>query len=154
MAFIRACLRKLTSIYNQPLTAEQIDIYTMVLDDCSEDEINEGFNRAVRERKFWPKPSELLELSTGVDPNSVAAHNARVSEEVHAEFAAENGFNYRKGVYSSPEKPAQAALMSRNMSWRLRQPGFCFGNEPGFEQHWPAAVESDASFAAIALPPA
>ena len=37
----------------------------MALADLTPDELSAGFNRAIRELKFWPRPAELRELATG-----------------------------------------------------------------------------------------
>ena len=58
-------LTRLATAYNEPLTAERIEVYTMALADLMPDELSHGFNRAIRETKWWPKPSELIEFCTG-----------------------------------------------------------------------------------------
>lgn len=58
-------LTLLATAYNEPLSPERIEVYTSVLFDLSPEEIAHGFNRALRETKWWPKPSELLEFCTG-----------------------------------------------------------------------------------------
>src|ERR1035438_3804216 len=55
----------LAAAYDHPLTAEGIDAYARALMDLSPDELHHGFNRAIRELKFWPRPSELREMCTG-----------------------------------------------------------------------------------------
>lgn len=58
-------LTLLATAYNEPLSPERIEVYTSVLFDLSPDELAHGFRRALRETKWWPKPSELLEFCTG-----------------------------------------------------------------------------------------
>jgi hypothetical protein len=58
-------LTRLATAYNEPLTPERIEVYTIALIDLSPQELNHGFNRALRETKWWPKPSELIEFCTG-----------------------------------------------------------------------------------------
>jgi hypothetical protein len=58
-------LTLLATAYNEPLTADRIEVYTMALLELSTEELQHGFNRALRETKWWPKPSELLEFCTG-----------------------------------------------------------------------------------------
>ena len=55
----------LAEAYAEPLTPERVKVYTMALSDLSPEELSMGFNRAIREQKFWPRPSELRELATG-----------------------------------------------------------------------------------------
>jgi hypothetical protein len=58
-------LTLLATAYNEPLSPERIEVYTSVLFDLSPEELAHGFRRALRETKWWPKPSELLEFCTG-----------------------------------------------------------------------------------------
>ena len=58
-------LSRLATAYNEPLTAERIEIYTSVLVGLTSEELSHGFTRALCETKWWPKPSELLEFCTG-----------------------------------------------------------------------------------------
>ena len=58
-------LTLLATAYNEPLSPERIEVYTSVLFDLSSQELTHGFRRALRETKWWPKPSELLEFCTG-----------------------------------------------------------------------------------------
>jgi hypothetical protein len=60
-----SCLAQLASAYDHSLTPEGIEVYTTALDDLSPNELQHGFRRAVRELKWWPKPSELREMCTG-----------------------------------------------------------------------------------------
>src|ERR1039458_9300906 len=55
----------LAEAYSEPLTPERVKVYTMALSDLSPEELSMGFNRAIREQKFWPRPAELRELATG-----------------------------------------------------------------------------------------
>jgi hypothetical protein len=58
-------LTRLATAYNEPLSAERIEVYTMALTDLTGEELSHGFNRAIRETKWWPKPAELIEFCTG-----------------------------------------------------------------------------------------
>lgn len=58
-------LTRLAVAYNEPLTVERIEVYTMALANLTPEELSHGFNRALRETKWWPKPSELIEFCTG-----------------------------------------------------------------------------------------
>ncbi len=58
-------LTRLATAYNEPLTPDRIEVYTIALADLLPDELSHGFNRALRETKWWPKPSELIEFCTG-----------------------------------------------------------------------------------------
>lgn len=55
----------LAEAYAEPLTPARVKVYTMALSDLSPQELSIGFNRAIREQKFWPRPAELKELATG-----------------------------------------------------------------------------------------
>jgi hypothetical protein len=57
-------LTLLATAYSEPLSPERIEVYTSVLFDLSPEELAHGFRRALRETKWWPKPSELLEFCT------------------------------------------------------------------------------------------
>lgn len=57
-------LTLLATAYNEALSPERIEVYTSVLIDLSPEELAHGFRRALRETKWWPKPSELLEFCT------------------------------------------------------------------------------------------
>jgi hypothetical protein len=58
-------LTRLATAYNEPLTPDRIEVYTIALINLSPEELSHGFNRALRETKWWPKPSELIEFCTG-----------------------------------------------------------------------------------------
>ena len=58
-------LSKLSIAYNEALTADRLEVYTIALDDLSPEELSTGFNRAIREAVWWPRPAELRELATG-----------------------------------------------------------------------------------------
>lgn len=58
-------LTRLATAYNEPLTPDRIEIYTIALSNLTPAELGHGFNRALRETKWWPKPSELIEFCTG-----------------------------------------------------------------------------------------
>lgn len=55
----------LAAAYDQPLSPDGIEVYTRALIDLSAEELQHGFNRAICELKFWPRPSELRELCMG-----------------------------------------------------------------------------------------
>ncbi|MGA2632192.1 MAG: hypothetical protein ABSG54_18520 [Terriglobia bacterium] len=58
-------LDRLAAAYNESLTPIRLEVYAMALADLTPDELSAGFNRAIRELKFWPRPAELRELATG-----------------------------------------------------------------------------------------
>jgi hypothetical protein len=58
-------LTLLAVAYNEPLTPERIEVYTLALAGLTPEQLHHGFNRAIRELKFWPRPAELLEMCTG-----------------------------------------------------------------------------------------
>ena len=58
-------LTLLAMAYNEPLTPERIEVYTLALAGLTPEQLHHGFNRAIRELKFWPRPAELLEMCTG-----------------------------------------------------------------------------------------
>ena len=58
-------LGRLAAVYEHPLTLDGIDGYTGALHDLTSTELQHGFTRAIRELKWWPKPSELREMCTG-----------------------------------------------------------------------------------------
>src|ERR1035441_9904926 len=58
-------LTLLGTVFGESLTPEHYEVYASVLGNLSPDELQYGFNRALRETKWWPKPSELLEFCTG-----------------------------------------------------------------------------------------
>ena len=58
-------LTVLGTIFGEPLTPEHYEVYASVLGDLTPEELQYGFNQALRETKWWPKPSELLEFCTG-----------------------------------------------------------------------------------------
>jgi hypothetical protein len=148
-AIIAKCLHRCAPIYKENLIGDTVAIYADALEDLSEAQINEGFNRCLRESKFWPRPSKLRTFCTGIDPTSVAAHNARWTERAYARLAAEDGFGYREGVYSSDTKPAMAAFETRQHAYMKSRPGLTHFTdfEPREDERYAAALASDEALA-------
>lgn len=148
-AIIARCLHRAVKVYERNLTPDTLVIYVDCLEDLTEAQINEGFNRCLRECKFFPRPSELRQFCTGIDPASVEANNARVLERTLARNAARRGESYNNGVYSSDAAPAMAAFRTRQRAYMKSRPGFTFFTdfEPGHEESFAAAVASDKALA-------
>lgn len=58
-------LTALALAIGEKLVPERQLMYVRVLSALSEQELDHGFARALKEAKFWPKPSELIEFCTG-----------------------------------------------------------------------------------------
>jgi hypothetical protein len=56
----------MASLYGQPLESNQLRLYAMALSDLSGQQLEQGFQIALRESKFWPRPAELREFCTGI----------------------------------------------------------------------------------------
>jgi len=66
----------LSVIHDKPLTDSLISIYWAVLKEYEIDELKKGFRRAVEECKFFPKPSDLVELmNESVSDRALIAFN-------------------------------------------------------------------------------
>lgn len=68
----------LAEAFGEPLTEERIEIYARALADLSKDRLNIAFQRALRERSFFPKVAELRSLaaSTAEDQKKIEANAA------------------------------------------------------------------------------
>ncbi len=66
----------LASLYGQELAANQLRLYALALNDLNGEQLEKGFQTALRESKFWPRPSELREYCTGVTAQSTASTKA------------------------------------------------------------------------------
>ena len=58
-------LSTLALAIGEPLSAERMVMYVRAMSDLSEQEIEYGFDRALKESRFWPRPAELREMCTG-----------------------------------------------------------------------------------------
>jgi hypothetical protein len=148
-AIIARCLHRAVKVYERNLTPDTLAIYVDCLEDLTNAQVNEGLNRCLRESKFFPRPSELRQFCTGVDPAGVEANNAGVLERLLTLNAAKRGESYNHGVYSSDAKPAMAAFRTRQRAYIKSRPWFTFFTdfEPGHEVRFAAAVASDKALA-------
>jgi hypothetical protein len=57
----------LAEAFNEPLTAQRMEIYAKTLTPFGKENLEVAFARALREKKFFPKIAELIELAA-IDP--------------------------------------------------------------------------------------
>jgi hypothetical protein len=121
LSWISDQLTILAEAFGEPLTAERMEIYVGGLADVSRDCLQVAFGRALRELKWFPKVSELRDLSeTKTDEQ----------KKVEAEAAWDHINKYlrkwgvdRVPVYSGGGKWITAPPLEPRLEYALRQIG-------------------------------
>lgn len=66
-------LAVLASTYNEPLSEARVEAYWLALRHIALDDLRDASLRAMRTLKFFPRPSELIELAHGVRDDDIEA---------------------------------------------------------------------------------
>lgn len=76
---IAKALLAAAEIYEKELTPEQVALYISFLKDLTEEQLANAMREHIATSKWWPKPSEILELARKHEPKPEALqHKAEI----------------------------------------------------------------------------